>query len=280
MRSSRRLIASATVNSQQIAEQQQLYEEAMMVFAAYQKAEFPLGKTFRLEQLEEAMERTLKEFPEAMAQSRAMISGDVRTRLDGVLQYLNRDTGWTNDVRKKPPTVMERDLKSLREAVGDYAKNAEPDDAKLKELRATLETIEEKNAEHRRIRAERTFQYEDAYGGSDIEVLKQQAKVVVQKAHKDCEIFHVTVPSNDWAIENVVEFTDTTKSALRHRITRSVRAQVSLKDAAGHIWLQEVYLGQDRLPDGTWGRLKGHTTWADPMAKANIGKLEHKEESS
>ena len=58
----------------------------------------------------------------------------------------------------------------------------------------------------------------------------------------------------------------------RHRVTRSVRAEVSLKDAEGQAWLQEVYLGQDKLPDGGWAALKAHTTWVDAMAPENLGK--------
>ena len=272
------LIASATVNTQQIKEQQALFEEATMVFAAYQKAEFPLGKSPRLLRLEKAMRRVLEEFPKAMEQSQAMISGDIGARLDGVLRFLNRDTGWRNNTNKKPPTIMERDLKPLREAVDDFARNAGGDAGKLAELRSRLQSIEDTNAEHQQIRAERTFQYEDLYSGPELKDFKAKAKEVAEKAYKNGRLLHITVPSEAWAIENVLEFTDTTRTALRRRITRSVRAQVSVRDEAGDFWLQEIYLAQDELPGGGWAKLKGHTTWADPMIEDNVGEFVPKPE--
>jgi hypothetical protein len=267
------LIASPTVSTQQIKEQQAIFEEATMAFTAYQQAEFPLGKSFRLQQIEEDLIKVLEEFPKAMEQSRAMLSGDIGGRLDGVLKFLNRDTGWKTNTEKKPPTIMERDFKPLREAVADFAKNASASSGQLTELQAKLKSIEEKNIEHRLIRAERTFQYEDLYAGPEMKDFKTKAKEVAELEYKKGQVLHITVPSEEWAIENVLEFTDTTKTALRRRITRSVRAQVSVKDAAGKFWLQEIYLAQDQLPGGGWAKLKGHTTWADPMVEDNVGEF-------
>ena len=270
MKSERKLIASATVDPVELERQQALYEEAKALFALYRKVEFPEGKSFRLKTLEENMTRTLEAFPEALAQSRAMMSGDVGKRLDRVLRHLDRDRAWKTSPTEKPPVLMERTLEGLRDAVDRYADTTPPDDETLAELRKKLEAVEKKNAEHKAVRAKRTFQQPDGYTGPELDQLKEKARAAA--AHEGGEIVRVTVPSREWVVEDVVEFTDTSKTALRRRITRSLRAEVSLKEADGGAWLQGVYLGQDRLPDGTWGPLKAHTTWRDPMAPANLGK--------
>lgn len=272
MGSPKYLIASPTASAEQIKIQTALYEEARKLFDDYKKAEFPKGKTQRLQDIEGRMSKTLEEFPKAMAQSQAMMSGDVGKRLDGVLEYFNRDSAWKTDPTKKPPTIMERDLKPLREEVDRYAGSVKADDAKLIELRGKLKAIETADAENRAVWAKRTFQRPDGYTGSDLDSLKEKAKAVTAAAHAGGQILRLTVPSKDWAVEDVVEATDTTNTALRHRITRSVRAQAAVKDASGAVWLQEVYLGQDKKPDGGWSELKGHTTWADRMAADNVGK--------
>ncbi|MFG0284677.1 MAG: hypothetical protein ACF8R7_09675, partial [Phycisphaerales bacterium JB039] len=169
MNSPKYLIASATADPEQIKERQALFEEASAYFAHYKEAEFPLGKTERLQTLEERMEQTLAEFPGVMAESQAMISGDVALRLDGVLQYLQRDSAWVSDIRLKPPVVMERDLVGLREAVARYAGTAAAGDQRLAELERKLRQIEQTSLEHAAIRAERTFQRPDGYGGADLE---------------------------------------------------------------------------------------------------------------
>ena len=266
------LIASATASPADVRKQQAIYKEAKKAFEACQKVKFPDGKSWKLRQVEQELSKRLNEFPAAMAQSMAMISGDIGKRLKSILAYLGRDTSWKKDPKKKPPTIMERDLKPLREQVRRLAGAAKPGDRKAADLKARLKAIEETNRKHRGIRAKRTYQLPDRYKGGDLAALKAKANAVATKANPKARVLRTTVPSAAWAIEDVIEATDTTYTALRRRITRSVRAQVALRPADRTVRLQEVYLGQDRRPDGSWGPLKGHTTWADAMARENIGK--------
>jgi len=265
------LIASPTVNAEQIKAQKAIYEEAKAAFEEYRKAEFPLGKTWRLEQLEAELQKRLEEFPQAMAESMAMMSGDIGKRLDAVLEYLQKDKAWQSDKSKKPPIIMERDLKPLQEEVQRMAGTGAADEAKLAELKGKLKAIGDKDAEHRRIRSERTYQAPDGFKGSELAALKAKAVEVVKAEYKDVKVLRTTVPSKEWAIEDVIEATDTTRTALRHRITRSVRAQLAIKRDDGKVYLQEVYLGQDKQGEG-WGSPKGHTTWSDWMREENVGK--------
>ncbi len=271
MQSPKLLITSAAANAQLIEERQALYEEAQAAFTLYRDAKFPHGKTQRLERIETMMAASLEAVPKALAESRALVAGSVEMRMDHVLQHFEEDTKWKSDVRAKPPILMARDLEPLRQGVAEYARNAGPGDAKLAELRGKLKRIEAKDAEHRIVWAQRTFQQPNAYAGPDLEALKQEAQRAAAKAHPKARVLHVTVPSRDWSVENVVEFTDTTKTAVRRRITRSVRAQVAVRGEDGKVWLLGIYLGQDRQPDGKWAPLQGHSTWTDPMVPDNIG---------
>lgn len=271
--SRRYLAVGVTVDPQQIAERTEIFEEAKAVFAIYRTAEFPHGKSFELQTLEEALAKKLEEFPEALKQSQAMLSAGAGERLDQLLKHLESDNGWKSDESVKPPVLMERAIEPLRKAVADYASTVGESDARLRELRAKLAKIDARNAELREVCAKRTFQLGDAYAGADLASLKEKAKAVAAEAHPGAKLHEVTVPSADWAVEEAIEFTDTSRTALRHRVTRSVRAQVSLVGATGEVLLQEVYLGQDQQPGGGWGTLKGHTTWADAMARENLGKL-------
>jgi hypothetical protein len=201
----------------------------------------------------------------------AMISGNISKRIDAMLGYLTRDPSWQDDLTKKPPVIMQRDLEPLRAEVEKMAEAGDETDAELASLRTKLNQVYETNARHAEIRSERTFQLPDAFSGAELSTLKAKADEVVSEAYADAVILRTTVPSKDWTIENVIEATDSTNTALRHRVTRSVRAQVALKRSDGKVYLQEVYLAQDQQPDG-WGTLKGHTTWSDWMQQVNIGK--------
>ncbi len=271
MHSDKLLIASVTVNAEDLKQRQAIYAEAKTLFEAYQQAEFPLGKTYQLQQLETYLSRELEEFPKTLAESQAMMSGDIEKSLDATLAFMTRDTSWEQDKLKKPPVVMERDLKPMRQRVEEAASASSESDPKVVAIRSKLKQIVELNEKHAKVRADRTFQRADGFGGSELKSLKNKANEVVEAGYKGVSVLRTTVPSKAWGIEDVIEATDTTNTALRHRITRSVRAQVAIKLSDGTVYLQEVYIGQDKQPDGGWGEMKGHTTWRDPMNASNVG---------
>ena len=109
----------------------------------------------------------------------------------------------------------------------------------------------------------------DAYAAGDLADLKKAAEQFVLKAQPGARVLRTTLISPDWNEERVVEWTDTTQTALRHRTTRSVTAQVAVKKNADTL-LQTVHLGQDLKSDRTWGPTYGHVMFTDPMLEANV----------
>ena len=81
-----------------------------------------------------------------------------------------------------------------------------------------------------------------------------------------------TLPAADWKEENVVEWTDTTHSALRNRITRFMTAHAAAQAADGKVYLHRVHLAADRKSDGAWSPLYGHVMTSDWMAEKNVNK--------
>jgi hypothetical protein len=81
-----------------------------------------------------------------------------------------------------------------------------------------------------------------------------------------------TLPAEDWQQESVVEWTDTTHTALRYRNTRFITAHVAAKGADGKVFLHAVHLASDRETDGSWGSLYGHIMWSDWMAEKNVNE--------
>jgi hypothetical protein len=267
------LVLSVTMDFSEILASETNYKEAKEAFEAYKKADFPHGKTYRLEQIEKLFEQALLEMPGYLAESRKKISDEVERRIDNVINYFETTTAWKSDEKAVPPIIMAIDFASLKEGVEDYASKAVKGDAKVAVLRSKLQKIQDMDKANRVIWGQRNFQLRDAYKGNDIAQLKETASLAALKDYPNAKIFHVTVTSEDWAIEDVVEFTDTTKTAIARRITRSVRTQVSLKTTSGEVRLLGIYLGQNKAPDGSWQRLVGHSTWEDPIAEANIGKF-------
>jgi hypothetical protein len=176
------------------------------------------------------------------------------------------------DPSKTPNIVMERDVQPLRSALERYAGTVESGDAKLVELRETMIRIEQQDQKNRTIRAERTFMEPDGYGGDDSDDLRKKVEEIVKAKLSQAQILRVTLPAGDWKEESVVEWTDTTHSELRHRVTRFMTAQAAAKGADGKVYLHAVHLAKDRSTDGSWGGLYGHIMWSDWMADKNVDR--------
>lgn len=266
------LIASAIFGEDEINRRAALFEEAKGVWADYQKAEFPLGKSPKLVDLEKEMQQRLAEMPESLRQSRALVSGEIEKEYDRVLAYLERDTGWKKNISKRPNIAMERDIKPLREALKRYAGTVESNDAKLASLRAKMAQIEKIDQANRAICAERTYMLPGKYSGNDVTALEETVKAIVKDKLPKAKPLRVTLPAANWKEERVVEWTDTTQTAIRYRSTRFMTAQIAAKDKDGKVYLHSVHLASDRTSDGSWGPLYGHTMWADWMAEENVNK--------
>ncbi len=266
------LVVGATVDQDEIAKRSALLEEAKGLWQDYEKATFPDGKSPELLALEEKMQQRFTEMPEALRQSRALVSADVDKEFTRVLNYLTTDTGWKDDPAKKPNIVMERDVAPLREALQRYAGMPGVDAAKLTTLRETMGKIEQQDQTNRAVRAERTYMEPDQYEGDDADSLRRKAGEIVTGKVAQAQILRTTLPAEDWKQESVVEWTDTTHTALRYRNTRFMTAQIAAKDSGGKVYLHAVYLAADRQTDGSWGSLYGHIMWSDWMAEKNVNE--------
>jgi hypothetical protein len=108
----------------------------------------------------------------------------------------------------------------------------------------------------------------DKYSGKDAAELKKMAQAVVLKEHTGAKTLKVNITSAAWETESVVEWTDTTRTALRSRATDSVIAQVAVK-AGADVFLYTVYLNKDKI-DGKEQPLTGHVMYRDRLLEKNI----------
>jgi len=266
------LIDGVTLSESDIQERTTLLAEAQALWPEYEKAEFPHGKTAELLSLEETMKQRLRDMPEVLQRSRALLSADMEKEFDRILAWLNQDTGWQSDPTKKPNLVMERDVTPLQQAIDRYAGTVGPDDAKLATLKQKLSQIKELDGKNRAVRAERTYMSPDRFSGENTDELRRKAEEIAKEKSASGKVLRITRPAENWQEENVLEWTDTTRTELRHRITRYMTAQAAAKGADGKVYLHGVHLASDRQSDGSWGPLYGHITWSDWMAEANVNK--------
>jgi len=266
------LVRSPMFGKDHVNRQAELLEEAKGVWAEYQKVEFPLGKNPTLIDLEKEMAEAIKEMPEIIRQCQALISGEIEGEFDRVLAQLDEDTGWKEDKTKMPRVAMKRDVDPLSRALDEYASTVKPDDAKLDSLKKKLEMIQKKDQENRAVCAERRYMRPWKYTGSDGTDIEDAAGRIVKKEFPNATILRTTLPDTDWKEERVLEYTDTTQTAVRYRITRFITVDVAARADDGKVYLHVVYVASDRTSSGDWGELYGNVKWSDWMNEENVNK--------
>lgn len=266
------LVDSVTLSESDLQARSLLLAEAESLWSEYRKAGFPLGKSDELVALEQTMEQRLRDMPATLRQSRELLSADIEKVFDSTLARLSADTGWKTDPARMPDLVMERDVIALQEAIERYAVAVTPSDAKLETLKSKLAQIKDLDSRNRAVRAERTFMKADRFEGDDGDALRRKVESIVKEKAGATVILRVTLPAGNWQEENVQEWTDTTHTQWRHRVTRFMTAQAAAKGADGKVYLHSVHLASDRQSDDSWGALYGHVIGSDWMAEANVKK--------
>ena len=93
------------------------------------------------------------------------------------------------------------------------------------------------------------------------------ANTIVLKDNPDAQILKTNLTSQDWIRESAVEWTDTTQTALHHRITDGLYAQVSARQG-GDCWLFSLFLHRDELA-GKKNPLTGHVMYKERILEKN-----------
>jgi hypothetical protein len=172
---------------------------------------------------------------------------------------------------KTKPYLLHASVKNNLARDIAWAESLMPGDGRLPGIRKQFENLKKEQSRWRERMIESTVMLPEKFGGKERDALKDKAQAVVTGDFPDAKILRVNVISPDWKEERVLEFTDTTRSAVRYRITRSVTVQLAAK-RGGDCYLYSVYVGKDRLSDGSWGQYKGHIMFTDRMLEKNVNK--------
>lgn len=245
--------------------------EAVETLAAYREVRFEKGKTRELERAEESLEQAFKDADRSLEYAVTSRAEGAKKQVGWIAEVFAGDQEWRRD-RSKPPTRFADDL--LDEAGRRIEELAEyqSDHPALGKLRADRARLLKENVERRDAAKAQTYLEPDRYAGVDAGALKAFARARVPTDHPGAAALRVTIFTPKWNVESVVEWTDTTKTAIQTRTTRTLKFSVAFKDKSG-VFRDIGYLNQNRKSDGTWGPVYGHLAkFRAPMLEENVNK--------
>ena len=263
-------IASYTEDPKDMDQRMKLYVEASNLFTEYQKTQFPEGKTDELLDLEKKLAYKLKTYNEELKMAADRYFEKAASEIKRGKSNLDKNEERTKDGKTKPILLHALVLNGIARDIA-WTENLMPGDSRIPELKKEFEALQKEQGRWREKMIESTVMISHKFNGKESSALKEMSENIVKNKFSDAKILRVNVISSDWKEERALEYTDTTKTAIRYRITRSVTGQAAAK-RGGDCFLYTIYIGKDRRSDGSWSQYYGHIMFADRMLEKNVNK--------
>lgn len=254
----RYLVASASGQEEEMRERLAISIDASAALAGYEAASLAAPS--------DELVRVVDELRVALGAFRSSVA----SYGDGLVAELARKVDDAAARVDKAEYLASGILPELRQAAEGVRIYLRRDDPRPDGLLQKLDGVGKIDATLRAARVAETRMKPDAYRGAELEELRTKAAEFFHRDHPEAQVLRVTVISPDWKEESVVEYTDTTRTALRHRVTRGVTAQVAAHAGAEGTFVHTLFLSADRRADGSWQPLKGHVMYRDPMLAENV----------
>ncbi len=263
-------IASYTEDPKDMDQCMKLYAEASNLFAEYQKTQFLEGKTDELLDLEKKLAYKLKTYNEELKMAADRYFEKAASEIKRGKSNLDKNEERTKDGKTKPILLHTLVLNGISRDIA-WAENLMPGDSRIPELKKEFEALQKEQSRWREKMIESTVMISHKFNGKESSALKEMSENIVKKKFSEAKILRVNVISSDWEEERALEYTDTTRTVIRYRITRSVTGQVAAK-RGGDCFLYTTYIAKNRRSDGSWGQYYGHIMFTDRILEKNINK--------
>ncbi len=209
-------------------------------------------------------------------QSIQSILGDAGSIIDEKLAQFKKDSAWRKDASLRPNWLLRGDRQSIDEKMGlvdELVPEILPkNNPELLDLKNRLTELEEENRGRLAELPKRTFMAPSKYSGADADTLREKAAQLVKDIVPEATILKVHLIREDWRVEDVVEHTDTSRTAIHRRVTYHMPAQVAAR-VGDKVQLYNAHVAKNQRPDGSFDRLYGNLEeYPKEIAPENLPK--------
>jgi len=265
------LIGSGTLDIASLLEREAICREAKNWLESLEKA-YPdaTGFSDELARAVETLKWNIQGFETGLKDSVDQMAAEIDTPLTQLEAWLEVQKNAVEN-GKKPLFPDVDQIQNIRAGIQRLSMATHQIDDRIQGYENRLKNAENTGQELRSHAKDLTRMESDQYQASDAAMLKTKAEQVAKTKSKASKVLRTVLCKKDWKEESVWEYTDSTRTAMRFRQTRSMIAQVAAKNGSV-VTLYTIYLAQDKTPSGDWGDTYGHVMWEDPMIESNVSK--------
>jgi len=263
-------IGSFTEDEEEMGRRTALYTEVRAQMEAY-RAEGPGEEaTDELKEIVRQLDYQVASFTESVQDGGEMYLRDAGTQIDYLYKRSEEEAAKIGTGTLPLPMNKEAVAKS-KQLLDRASRILGSDDERIVKAEGQYGRIIELDGKIRQARLSETRMVPDKFTGKDAGEIKNKAKEILGMKKPGVRALRTTLVSPDWNEERVIEWTDTTRSALRYRVTAYVTAQVAGK-RGNETKIYTIHVARDRRSGGAWGPLYGHIMFEDLILEENVDK--------
>lgn len=263
-------VASYTADQQEMAKRAAIFGMVSADMESYRAVGLGDNASDELQLIIRDIENGLNTFQQTCKSMAELKVKEAGRKIDYIITWLNEQAKKIGS-KDMPLTMKKLTFESARRELDGAVNLLGENETRVKALRVRYNEALAMNAKLAKVRIAQTRMIPDNFRGPELKPLRKRAKVILKAAKPGIKILRTTIISPDWKEESVIEWTDTTRSTLRLRTTRSVSAQVAGKLGV-ETMLYTLYIAMDRRTDGSWSLLRGHVMFEDPILEENVEK--------
>lgn len=266
----RYFIGSFTEEEAEMNRRAALFPEVKNLMAEYREKGPGENASDTLKETVRQLEYQLSSFTGSLKSAGETYLREARTQIDFLHRRAKEESAKIG--KGTPPLPLSQDAIGRSKQLLDRAARILGDgDPQITEAATKYNGILEMNGRICTARLSETRMQPDRFAGKDAGEIQDKARAILQEKKPGIRILRTTLIHPDWTEESVTEWTDSTHSALRHRTTRFLSAQVAGK-LGDETKIYTIYVARDRRTDGSWSPLYGHVMYEDPILEENVNK--------
>ncbi len=255
---SKGLFGISTEDIDQLMAQKPNYEKAKVVYGEFLASGLDKDAHHELRQAEYNIKVGILNYE----QSRDRIPEEAAARLDEALAWMNARQA------EGKALALDPGVKKRVDVLVEQSSLLFPGSSRVRALISKKADLDKRMEEMDKTILEKRVMSPDAYKGKDAEELRGLARTAALKEAPGATVLKANITRTDWQAESVVEWTDTTKTAVQHRVTDSIYAQVAVK-IRSDVFLYTVYIGKDTI-GGKARPTAAHVMYKDRLLETNI----------
>ncbi len=255
---SKGLFGISTEDIDQLLAQKTNYEKAKVVYAEFLATGLDKDAHHELRQAEYDIKTGILNYE----QSRNRIPDEAAAKLDEALAWMNARQAEGKAIALSP------DVKKRIDVLVEQSSLLFPGSSRVRALISKKAELDKRMEEMDKTILENRVMSPDSYKGKDAEELRSFARTAALKEAPGATVLKVNITKPEWQSESVVEWTDTTKTAVQYRVTDSIYAQVAVK-IRSEVFLYTVYIGKDTV-GGKTRPTTAHVMYKDRLLEKNI----------